>query len=93
MNLDGVGVALFWIDPSDPNCQDDDDLLVDYGVTDLSGAYGPLFHPGGDFFVAFLPPAATTLATAAGQGMGVFGPSTVDASLVDGVAVHVRVSR
>ena len=67
-------------------------MLVDYGTTDPTGAYGPLFHPGGDFFVAFLPPGATTLATAGDQRQGVFGPATVDASLVDGLAVHVRVT-
>ena len=89
--LDGVGVALFWIDPQDPGCDDDPGVLVDYGTTAPTGAYGPLSHPGGDFFVAFLPPPATTLATAGDQRQSVFGPSTVDASLVDGVAVHVRV--
>jgi len=90
--LEGTFVALMWRDPLDPDCDEDDGLFVDYGVTDPAGAYGPLAHPGGDFFVAFLPPAGAGLLVAADQRAGVFTDTTIDATLLVGLPIQLRVT-
>ena len=83
----GVLIAVTGIDPA-VDCEDG--VLLDYGVTDGSGNYGPLSHLGGDIEVSFIPPVSSTLTTKGEPRSGVVANLTVDTTLQAGIAVSAR---
>ncbi|UCF80706.1 MAG: hypothetical protein JSV08_09430, partial [Acidobacteriota bacterium] len=83
-----VVVLLFWIDPADPDCEDEG-ILQDYAVTDGSGNYS-VTHPGGDLHLVFWAPTATTLASSADELLGVGTNTTLNKTLNTGFTVHIR---